>query len=342
MRWAQLSVTFEEIAADNADLVHDLAKYDPAITVPFLAGLLTLPAYQSHCIRLEILVALAIIHCHGRKTPSVRHAQRWFDQLGHSKCVAAEDRAEDVFVSLVHDNNGDYRLFEGIWESAAFYTQRLLNVIDRMPSNDHVQQIQKTVRALLIVSDLVCAKAGLSRYHLGSDTLPGAMLFHNLPGRAALISRVSIPFDHARQCAVTDADLVPFFLRPQLAGTLPAQQFGCTSLDDHPLIRYDNSTLILALPSAVSIAVRNYVISTMADAGLLDALDDMLATDYELLLADTPIFGGPLDIPCRWQKVGTHRVSAASFTVDKGHYISLHLFLPSMHVHGNGGFKVDY
>ena len=342
MRWAQLSVTLDEIAADNTELIRDLSKYDPTIAVPFLAGLLTLPVYQSHCIRLEILLALAVVHCRGRKTPSVRHAQRWFDQLGHSTCVLAEDPAEDVFVSLVHDRNGDYRLFEGAWESAAFYTQRFLDVIARMPPNDHVRQIQRTVRALLIVSDLACAKAGLPRYQLGSDELPGAMSFRNLPGRNALTSRVTIPFDDVRQRGATVADLAPLFLTPQMAAELPAQQFGCTNLDHHPLITYDDSTLILALPSALSIALRNYAISTMTDAGLLDDFDDLLAKDYEVLLADTPLFGGPLKVPIRWERVGNHRVSAACFAADKGHYISAHLFLPSVHTHSNGGFKVDY
>lgn len=342
MRWARLSVTFEEIAADNPELVHDLAKYNPTTTVPFLAGLLTLPIYQSHCIRLETLVGLAVVHCHGRKTPSVRHAQRWFEQLGHSKCVVAEDPAEDVFVSLVHDGNGDYRLFEGAWESAAFYTQRLLDVIARMSPNDHIQQMQRTVRALLTVSDLVCAKAGLSRYHLGSDALPGAMLFHNLPGRNTLISQVTIPFDDLRRRGAAGTDLAPFFLVPQMATELPAQEFGRTNLDYHPLIRNDDRTLVLALPSALSIALRNYIISTIAGAGLLDDFDNMLATEYESLLADTPVFGGPLDVPIRWQKVGKHRVSAACFAADMGHYISMHLFLPSVHIHKSGGFKADY
>ena len=342
MRWAHLSVTFEEITADNTELVRDLSKYDPTIALPLLAGLLTLPAYQSHCVRLEILVALAVVHCRGRKTPSVRQVQRWFDQLSQSSCVLAEDPAEDVFVSLVHDRDGDYRLFEGTWESAAFYTQRLLDVIARMPANDQVRRIQKTVRALLVVSDLVCAKAGLSRYQLGSDALPGTMLFRNLPGRNALTSRVTIPLDDVRQRGITDVDLAPLVLTPQMVAELPAQQFGCTNLDHHPLIKQDDSTLILALPSALSIALRHHAISTMADAGLLDRFDDMLAEDYESLLADTPLFGGPLEVPIRWQRAGKHRVSTACFAVDKGHYISMHLFLPSMHIHSNGGFKVDY
>ena len=342
MRWAQLSVTLDEIAADNAELVRDLSRYDHTVTVPFLAGLLTLPVYQSHCVRFEILLALALVHCRGRKVPSVRHAQRWFEKLGHSTCALAEDPAEDVFVSLVHDTRGDYRLLEGAWESSAFYTQRILDVLAKLPTNDRIRQIQRTVRALLILSDLVCARADLSRYELGSDALPGAMSFRNLPSRDALISRVTIPADELRQQGVTDADLAPLLLTPQMAAELPAQRFGCTELDHHPLVAGENSTIVVALPSALSIALRNHAISTMADADLLDSFDAMLATDYVSLLADTPLFGGPLDVPIHWQSVGKHRVAAARFAADKGHYITVHLFLPSMNTHGDGGFKTNY
>ena len=67
MRWARLFVTIQEITEDNKELARELSVYDPTVAVPLLAGLLTLPDYQSQCIRLEILVALAVAHCRGRK-----------------------------------------------------------------------------------------------------------------------------------------------------------------------------------------------------------------------------------------------------------------------------------
>ena len=159
MRWARLFVTIQEIAEDNKELVRDLSTYDPTVAVPLLAGLLTLPNYQSHCIRLEILVALAVVHCHGRKKAHIDQAIRWFSQISKSRCVTAEDQAEDVFVSLVQDEHEDYRLFEGVWEGAGFYTQRVLDVIATMPEKGQLGQIKKTVRALLTISDMVCDKA---------------------------------------------------------------------------------------------------------------------------------------------------------------------------------------
>lgn len=73
-RWANLYVTIEEIAKENKLLIRDLSRYDPTIAIPLLASLLTLPKLQSHCIRLEILVALAVIHCRGRKKANIRQA----------------------------------------------------------------------------------------------------------------------------------------------------------------------------------------------------------------------------------------------------------------------------
>ncbi len=43
LRWANLSVTIEEITKENKSLIHDLSRYDPTVAVPLLASLLTLP-----------------------------------------------------------------------------------------------------------------------------------------------------------------------------------------------------------------------------------------------------------------------------------------------------------
>ena len=121
MRWATLNVTIQEIADDNKTLVRELKRYDPKTAVPLLSALLTLPKYQSQCTRIEILVALAVAHCEGHKKAKIEDISRWFTRIEKSLCVIGEDPAEDVFVSLAHDQNGNYRILEGVWESAGFY-----------------------------------------------------------------------------------------------------------------------------------------------------------------------------------------------------------------------------
>lgn len=342
MRWANLSVTIEEITKENKSLIRDLNRYDPTVAVPLLASLLTLPKYQSHCIRFEILVALAVAHCRGRKKVNIGQAVRWFFQIGKSQCVVGEDPAEDVFVSLVHDRNGDYRLLEGVWEAAGFYTQRVLDVIATMPDTGQFGQIKKSIRALLIISDMVCEKAGLHRYQLGSYEHYSALSPQILPERNALISRVTITFAELDDRGITPNDIEPFLLHPQMREDLPAQQIGLSYLDRCPLIVHVAKRLTVALPSALSVAVRDYAISSIIEGGLTETFDGVLAQNYSKLFFDTPLLGGPMRAPFHWKKSGAHRWSNCYLKVDEGYFISFHLFLPSVQTHPDGGFKSDY
>ena len=180
-------MTLQDIAEENKVLVRDLSKYDPKFTIPLIASLLTLPHYQSNCIRLEILVALALAYCRGRKKAQIVQARRWFFQIGKSRSVMDEDQAEDVFVSLVQDDLGDYRLLGGVWDNVGFYTQRVLDVVGTMPDEGQFGQIKKSVHSLLTISDIVCEKAGLKRFQLGSEEQHSALAHRNLPEPNALI-----------------------------------------------------------------------------------------------------------------------------------------------------------
>ena len=342
MRWARLFVTIQEIAEDNTELVRDLATYDPAVAVPLLAGLLTLPDYQSNCIRLEILIALAVTHCCGQKKANIHHAERWFRQIGGSRSAGAEDPAEDVFVSLVQDDHGNYRLLEGVWEGSGFYTQRVLDVIATMPDGGKFGQIKKSVHALLTISDMVCDKAGLQRYQLGSDERHSALSSRKLPGGKTLVSRVTVTLAELNGRGITRADIEPFLFRSHMMKDLTAQQFVCSYLDRYPLIMQENTHFVVALPSALSLAVRDYAIASIIEGRLIETFDGILASAYAKLFADTPLLGGPMHAPVYWKKGGEHRWSTFSFKVDEGYYISYHVFLPSVQTHAHDGFKSDY
>ena len=137
IKWAKLLVTIEQIAEDNKVLIRDLSDYDPSTAIPLLASLLTLPGYHSHCIRFEILVILAVVYCHGRKKACIQQAVRWFYLIGKSRCVIGEDPAEDVFVSLVRDGRGDYRLFNGVWEGQVFTLNASSMLLPLCLTKDH-------------------------------------------------------------------------------------------------------------------------------------------------------------------------------------------------------------
>lgn len=342
MKWSRLNVTLAEIADDNRQLIHEMSRYDRAHAVPLLASLLTIPKYQSNCIRLEILVALAEIHCGGHKTPNIREAVRWFRLIGNSKCAMAEDPAEDVFVTLVQDQSGDYRLIEGISESSGFYTQRVLDVVSTMPDSGIFHQIKRCCHALLLVSDLVCEKAGLRRYTLGPAQHNASLSPNGLPSRRTLTSTVVIPVTELEMHGVTPADLEPFFFHPQMRAELRTQQMGNCLLDSRPLIAYRPDAITVAVPSTLSVAVRNFVISNVVAYGMERTFDATLAAAYSSLLSDTFLLGGPYGTSVTWNREKSHQWSAFSFKVDQGYFVSLHLFLPSVTTHTDGGFKEMY
>jgi len=256
--------------------------------------------------------------------------------------VIGEDPAEDVFVSLVHDGTGNYRLLEGIWEAAGFYTQRILEVISTMPDAGRFGQIKSSFRALLSISDMVCEKAGLHRYQLGSDNLHPALSRQKLPGRNALISRVMITFEELESRGIKPVDIEPFLFHPQMREEMAMQQIGSSHLDRYPLIAFSETRLTVALPSAITVAVRDFAIASIIEYGLVETFDSALANNYSNLFSNTSLLGGPTNAPVFWRKAGQHRWSTFSFEVDSGYFISFNVFMTSVTTHRDGGFKKIY
>ena len=69
MGWSNLMVSYNMISADTKSTVRNMKGYSLETALPILAGLMTLPEYQSNCIRFELLVGLAVLHC--RKEPAL-------------------------------------------------------------------------------------------------------------------------------------------------------------------------------------------------------------------------------------------------------------------------------
>ena len=189
---------------------------------------------------------------------------------------------------------------------------------------------------------MVCDKAGLERYQLGSDREYSTLSPDKLPGGKALTSRVTVTLAELNSRGITASDIAPFVFEPQMAREMDTQKIADTHLDRHPLVMHDNTHLVVALPSVLSIAMRYYAIRQIEDRGLTSVFDRILATNYSTLFANVSLFGGPTHVPVTWKRAGEHRWSNVCFEADKGYYISMHLFLPSVQVHGDAGFKSEY
>ncbi|MDY6855609.1 MAG: hypothetical protein SWO11_13045 [Thermodesulfobacteriota bacterium] len=137
-------------------------------------------------------------------------------------------------------------------------------------------------------------------------------------------------------------DIEPFLFHPQMRKDLPAQKIGLSYLDRYPLIVHGTTHLTVALPSAISVAVRDYVIESIIEGGLVENFNSALSQNFLKLLSHTPLLGGPIRAPVNWIKTGDHRWSRFSLKIDEGYFISFHLFLPSVKTHPDGGFKEVY
>lgn len=263
----EASVAIGPLAAASPKFVRSLQKHCPVKTAASFAGLLLRKDLQSNCLRLEVLVHLALSCAKGSQPATRGLLNQGFNEVGQ-QCGYLEDPREDVFVGGIYSKRGNYRVLEGIWEASTFYLQRFVNMVDELPEDGAFKQIADAVHALLKLSDAVCGRADLSRNEIGPDgrnqTLPPHLV---APDRLAQLT--AFTKDDLTSLGLDLEDLIPFMFDPRARFSLRKQAICHTSLEASPVVHKDG-VLYLILPTAVSVAVRRFVLSALGETGNRD------------------------------------------------------------------------
>lgn len=336
-RWANLDISFNEIIKENKALVRNLEKYSPESAVPMLAALLTLPQYQSICIRLETLVSLAVSKCKGRKVAGSVDVCRWLHMIQKSKILLAEDPADDVFVHLVRFEGEGYRIIGGIWENAGFYLQRILDVVESMPNQARFSQWKKTVKAVLVLSDLVCEQSGLRRYEAGSVASYDSISAEDLPSSSELLPRTIFSAEDLKNTGVDLDMLDDLILDFEDRTNLQTQQVEKNGLLWQPLLPFRDGQICITLPTAIGLAIREFVFSNCLNNGLENQFDQKLRQSYARLLSSNLLLQNAEHVPLKQIEDQFH-CQPRAIKIDRGYFVALFFVVPSIRTHPIGTF----
>ncbi len=188
-----------------------------------------------------------------------------------------EDPVEDVSVSNVVTWFGNARTFDAGWYENDSALQAFPLAVLRL-HEDWKRPVAHSVNALLKLSEAVAARAGLPRF-TPSNGRPRQPLRIVQSTAGVASGHVLFSFDKLRAMGIGSRALRPFRFEPEMVPSLADETIGHTTLERHPLV-FTEKSVLLALPTAVSAAIRRFMIESAAAAGRLDALETLIH-DYQ-------------------------------------------------------------
>jgi hypothetical protein len=301
----------------HKNLVNDLSRCEPSALIASIAGLMTIPEWQASTLRVEVLQHLAVSSAKGKKKAKQTDLKSWLTELGEGMAGRLEDPSEDVFVSRVLFADQNFLIFEGIYEASAFHLQRFLNVLEAMPTSELYSGIKRSVLALLRLSNEVAQRAGISAFQIG-QTLP----LQSVPNR--LLRRIPDTARHVmfssrdlKNLSVEMRDLESFVFNSAERDKLRGETLGHSSLERNP-VAWFRDYICLALPTAVTVAVRRLIIEFCISAEMQNALYKECANGYSRTFSRMSLLGGGIAPPIQFQRLNGMFVSNIGRYIDKG------------------------
>lgn len=328
------NIPIAQIIASHSELVRSLQPIRLFDATSLYAGLLTVPELQVRCSRLESLVHLTVRFADGDRHLSGEMANTAFVELGEGICGAMEDPVEDAFSTLVTSSKGNHRIVEGVWESAAFFLQRTLNITEQLPVEGGWEQLSESVFALLMLSDAVCERSGLGRTTFGLGTPWDRLPLDQL---GDLRSRVVFTPENIDALGIRMEAIEPFVFRPELSTLIPSVSLQHSPLLDYPLLRFDDQ-IVLVLPTAVSIAIRRFVFGGLINAGLQSEAVGALADEYQRLFKHRAPLGVGHEPPIFFRGEGACDIAEYACEIEPGRFIQFIFVLDTLQGFEKDGF----
>jgi hypothetical protein len=219
-------------SSETAALASALTTYDARATITRTAALLAVPHLQANAVRLEVLVHLAAAKCGGRKKPKTQDLEKWLnDDLGQRDIAMLEDPAEDVFVSNIETPEGNFRIFEGLWESSDYYLQVTIDTLLSRHAPAECRDLLIPVLALLRLSDTVAERLKLSRWHVEPSVPTSPVTLEPSIRLSDRIRAVTFTSHDLTALGITRATIEPFVLRSIDRAALSREVTGASSLE---------------------------------------------------------------------------------------------------------------
>ena len=229
-----------------------------------IGGLLTLPTLHANTLRLEAIAHLALANCNGRRSPTLQNVSHWFKSVG-AQMGHLEDPAEDVFLTRVILRGTNYRVIEGLHEANGHHLQHILHVVEEIPDSGKLGAAKRSCEALLVLSDLLCARAGLDVFVEGSENPLMALPIKSIPPVKQLAARTRFSYRNLAAAGCDVQWLGRFVLSLDEKGNhwSPNER---SLLHRHPLLD-TGSEIVVALPTTLGAAVREAVIEACIETG---------------------------------------------------------------------------
>ena len=259
------------IRSRNKKLARQLRKFSFVMVVQRLAGLLTQHENHSATARIEALIHLAALTCGGKAVPTTQQLENWLNiTMFKDPVTGMEDPVEDTFVSNAISWMGNARYFSGKWYGHDYFVQTCLRAISMSSDRAWFGQTLRHVTALLRLSEALAERTGASRNSLATSE-PRKRVRVSSSIIDDCMTRVTFSEADLHAIGLSQDDLEPFVFDPAVSSEMMEQTLGHSALERRPILKFSD-TVIVAIPTAIGVAVRGFVLdyaSAYGDSGHL-------------------------------------------------------------------------